>query len=597
MSDFFSNKSVIYKLKLTLSVASQSIANNSTTLNYWFGIVGDGSSAYSLSCGSGTSPFNLTINGQRILNGYAPAFTVRGGQTVGIKGGSITIPHNADGTKSISAAFDFTCGLTGANVPGKLSGTAALTLPAIARATQPAADKKTYTMGEQMTITLAPASSSFTHTLTAYWYNNDPGGSKPVIATKTASKSVKWTVPLTLANALPNSTAGWGTIVCDTYNGSALIGSKQITFAAVIPDSVVPNVYAPAIAEATAELAAKFGAYIQGKSTLSVKNSASGVYNSTLSSVLTTIEGRSYSGANITSGAIQGSGSIEIKTTVTDSRGRKNSKTVTITVLPYEPPTITASDVVRCNSSGVESDDGTNLLASYAYSISELNKKNDKSFKIEWLNGKTWTSIFSDTTDYKKSGSAQSSAAFNVDSTYEVRFTVSDYFSSVSVTKKLGTAFTLINFGADGHSLAVGKVSSNGGRFETALASEFDQNVWAKADMTVSGDLMVGSFGSVTEKLILDLVHPVGSVIHLKSGVDPNKVIGGTWVQKSFQVVASNGTNFVLTTANNAYANGTNVQLFSVTSNSKSSAWQMALVEKTGSSSGRLEVVTWLRTA
>ncbi len=71
---------------------------------------------------------------------------------------------------------------------------------------------------------------------------------------------------------------------------------------------------------------------------------------------------------------------------------------------------------------------------------------------------------------YTKSGSVTSGAVFGVDATTKVRFVAQDYFTSVVVEKEVGPTFTLMNFGADGKSLAIGRLSSNMGTFQNALA-------------------------------------------------------------------------------------------------------------------------------
>lgn len=474
MADFYSNTSVIYRLRLNMTVASQSTANNTSTINYQLNLEANGSSSYAISCSSGVSPFNLTINGQKLLNNYQPAISIRGGQTIGIKAGSITVPHNSDGTKTISFSFSYNYNISGAYAPGALSASSSWALPNIARASGVSINKKDFTIGDTMTITIAPAASGYTHTIWASWYGSETGGQNPTIVSKTSNTSVTWTLPASLADALPNSTSGWGTIFCDTYSGNTCIGTSSATFTVSIPSSVVPTISSLTIGEATANLATKFGAYIQTKSTLSCKVTASGANNSTITSIVTTIEGRSYTGSSFTSGAIQGSGTIPVKTVVTDSRGRTATKTVNATVLAYSSPKITVSNVNRCNSSGTVTEDGTYLLSTYNYSITSLNNKNTKTFKIEWLNGSTWTSLYSNTSSYTgNSTNKSSSGSFSADKTYSIRFTATDYFGSTTVTKTISPSFSIINFGAGGRSMAVGKVSGDAGKLEVALPTDF----------------------------------------------------------------------------------------------------------------------------
>ncbi len=45
----------------------------------------------------------------------------------------------------------------------------------------------------------------------------------------TAVKDETWTPPVTLANQIPSATTGICTIICLTYNGTAFVGSTQVT--------------------------------------------------------------------------------------------------------------------------------------------------------------------------------------------------------------------------------------------------------------------------------------------------------------------------------------------------------------------------------
>jgi hypothetical protein len=90
-------------------------------------------------------------------------------------------------------------------------------------------------MGSSVAITITPASSSFTHTLT-YTFGSLSG----TISTKTTAHDGKnWTPALTMANQLPNATSGTGTLKCTTYSGNTAVGSKSITITLKVPTTVV----------------------------------------------------------------------------------------------------------------------------------------------------------------------------------------------------------------------------------------------------------------------------------------------------------------------------------------------------------------------
>ena len=76
-------------------------------------------------------------------------------------------------------------------------------------------------MGNTVTITTNRTVSNYTHTL-KYTLNGTTG----IIATGVTTSKV-WTVP-DLVALIPNATSGNATITCETYNGTAMVGSKTV---------------------------------------------------------------------------------------------------------------------------------------------------------------------------------------------------------------------------------------------------------------------------------------------------------------------------------------------------------------------------------
>lgn len=429
----------------------------------------------------------ISMMGQRIasLNGYY-SFTYTATQTgvgdfngtlfgeernVSVGGGGTAVvdctdrhsevTHNADGTWPSGKAgkWRFNVPLASHNVPtvGWTAFNIDGEIPTIPRATTPTLSAASVACGSNLTINLPRHASGFTHRISYRIGGKDKG-----TITTNAGTSFVWTVP-NLGSYMPNSTSVWVVLRVETMSGSTVIGYKDIGFTATAPTSWVPTATISSIAEATANLATQFGGYVQGKSTLRVKSAGSGSNGSSISSYVVTIQGRKYNGADITSAAISASGTVPVTLTVTDSRGRKASKTQNVTVLAYSPPQITVSNVARTT------DEAQTATCTYNFNIASVNSKNTKAFYIQYLNGSTWTDIVRMSTDYSKSGSQTTGAVFGVDATTRVRFVAQDYFTSVVVEKEVGPTFTLMNLGAGGKSLAIGMLSSNNGTFETGL--------------------------------------------------------------------------------------------------------------------------------
>lgn len=158
--------------------------------------------------------------------------------SVTIATGTVTVPHNPDGTKTIAAGAITASNTTqtGNVVPNMiLSSGSALVLTTIPRASTITTTAASNLMGTVRTITINRASSSFTHTLTYSF-----GSASGTITTKTSSTSVSWTVPKSLAAEVASGgIQRTGTITCETFNGNTPVGTSTASFTAVIPPSTV----------------------------------------------------------------------------------------------------------------------------------------------------------------------------------------------------------------------------------------------------------------------------------------------------------------------------------------------------------------------
>lgn len=384
--------------------------------------------------------------------------------------------HNADGSwpnGTYCGWWEFKAGVNAYNSPevGWTYFNVDGSIPKIPRATVPTLSANSVNMGSAVTINLPKATSSFTHDI-FYKYSSD--SSYTTLASGVTGISQSWTPPISLASKIPNATSGTWNILVRTKSGDTRIGDKSINITLNVPSNVAPSISSVAVAEATAGIASQFSAFVQGRSKLKLTISAAGNQGSTINSYSVKVDGKTYSGdSNVfTTQVINGSGSIAVKATVTDSRGRTATKTVNVGVSAYSSPSVTTFKAVRCTSAGVESEEGTAVKISFNFAIASMESKNTRSFKIQQLNGNTWTDIHTITDSYSTNSSVIKTGPFSVDSKFSFRAVASDYFTSATVYADVAPSFSLINFGAGGKSLAFGGVSANNGRFESYLPSQ-----------------------------------------------------------------------------------------------------------------------------
>lgn len=469
---------------LSWSISSQSVDKNTSTIAW--SLKGSGSaSGYVMSGG-----FKAVINGTTVYSTSTDTrIQLRNGTEVA--SGTTTITHNSDGTKS----FSYSCeaGVYTYAVSVTASGTGTLTT--IPRASTVSATNTN--MGSASTITITRASSSFTHTLT-YAFGSTTG----TIATKTTSTSVSWTPALTLANQIPKAVSGSCTITCDTYSGSTKVGSKTCTLTLTVPSSVKPTITSLTAARVDGDVPSAWAIYVQSKSkaTLTI-NGAAGVYGSTISSYEISGGGFSSTASSFTTGFLTTSGTITFTAKVTDSRGRvSDAKTVSISVVAYSNPTCSSHLSQRATSGGTVSDDGTYIKGTVSFSYSSCSSKNTvttatyykKSSASSWTNA---SKTFSSGTAFTYGG-----GAISTESSYDVKYTIKDAFTTVTILDTVSTAAVLMDFKAGGKGLAIGKVAEKDNTFEVAMTTNHTKAVQSEHTDIAYWQTRYGSDGAVQGK-------------------------------------------------------------------------------------------------
>ena len=368
-----------------------------------------------------------------------------------VSGSDITIPHRADGKQTIWIQATVDGKLSNYYPYGTISGYVELT--DIPRATTPTVSVSTAEMGESVEITLPRAVNTFTHTL---FY--DFCGTGWTQFASNAGATATLYLPPYLAAYVPNAVSGICKVKCWTYSGSTWIGEKIVDFTVTVPEDVVPSIRDVSISEAVDGIADKFGAFIQNKSQLRVVSSAVGISGSTIELYSVEVLGVSYTGEDITTYTLGKYGDIDVAVTVTDSRGRKASKTIKITVLEYFTPTIVSFDAFRSDELGNEKNDSKNLKCKYHFKIAPCGNKNDKNFSIEYktTESSAWTTLISGST-YAADTSIFKEDVVALEYAYEIRLTVADYFyPPATYVVKLGSEVVPICVYPTGKGLGIG---------------------------------------------------------------------------------------------------------------------------------------------
>lgn len=440
--------------------------------------------------------YTVDVGGVTYSGSWAVDFGAGPGGEVGIGGyfdiasGTATIYHNADGTKTISVSASAN---SGGGLMGNASLSGALALQTVPRATTPTLSSPTIDTGAALTLTLTPASSTFSHRLrwafqpgTVGTAIDDKivgfaggGGSNvgtPEGASADGTSGNYYSVPagtqtptLTVPHAVFAQSTDFATrnvtITIDTYDGATFIGTKTVVVPVTLAASEKPTIAAITDAEATTSpnVSSLIGAYVQGVTTLALAlTSPAGIHGSTIVSREIKVAGQTLTANGTTPAAIAASGTVPITATVTDSRGRVSDVTTkNVTVLAWAPPVFATAPVVkRALSGGTADDNGTYLKVDPAdFSASSLVvasvQKNHIEYRLSYrlYGGSSWTvdgSGWIDPADtpsaIRFTGTALSTfGSASVGSAYEVLIEIRDVLATSALSRVVPKALVLLH--------------------------------------------------------------------------------------------------------------------------------------------------------
>lgn len=463
-----SNASSNRSISFNWSIASQSIANNQTTI-VW-NLVGTGSNTGWVESGN----FQVKIDGNVV---YSSSTRIRLYNGTVVAEGSYTFTHDNNGNKSFSAYIQ--AGIYAVAVNVSASGSWAL--PQIARLASIDSFDKGTDIAQQMTIKYTPKATGFYYKLRLSIPN--------VIAVTTINLGTKATSQQTYNYTFTSSQlntiyAKWSgsseTIqigaVIETYQDSGyatkLGESSEYIRNMVLPASIKPSISAVSLSDATSAYT-DIGAYVQNVSKLRYTITASGIYNSTITNYTITASGTTYANSSSNTGttnAITQSGNLTITITAKDSRNRTASTTRTISVLAYTKPQITKFVVSRNSSNPAQ------IISQMVGSITSLNNKNTHTFTLAYATHgstsfttiQTWNALTLNTTNTK---------ALTESGEYDFRLTATDRYGSVSRTIVVTQAVKLMNFHPTEMGICFGGFSERAG-FESKMKAYFKDDVF-----------------------------------------------------------------------------------------------------------------------
>lgn len=530
MASIYGDYSKNVRLRIDYSVTSQSIENNTSTIRLDLYAEKTAHSGYNK---TGKSYFNMTGRGNTTVNwdwGSSSSQYFLGSSDV-------TVSHNADGTGSTTLNGYWYLATSSSYMPTEVSVSGSITLPTIPRASSIGLSPSSLKLGTELSIAINRASSSFRHAL--YW-QIDSGDWHLIEAY--ATSSYKWTVPKDLANYFTSSTSKTIRIICETYNGDTYIGNSSQTFTANISDDIVPTISSLTLSDPTGN-----SVYIETISSIKAKTVANGAYGSSITNIAVSmiVNGatkKTLYGSEVTFDLnnlnITENTTVTINAIVTDSRGKINIATKTVTVYRYIKPYVMSRNSFRCNANGTRYENGTYLSLYWVYHVSTSVTNNVAKPKVQYRQkgSSEWTTVNLG----NGATSVVGDGAISTDYEYEVQYIIGDnYYSNISITDTIPTGYTTVDYRAGGKGIAFGKVSEKD-EFECNMPADFkksiswnskdtsnvDANDYTKAGMYYLGENCSNLPNSYC-RLIVNGAESSGDIVQMAIAV----TTGRTWIR------------------------------------------------------------------
>lgn len=413
------------KLAMEVVETGYSIENNDSPVLYHLWLERGSTWVYDL---NNETWAEATINGQTVVNKYV-SFDLRNTNRVLLGSGTIRIPHNEDGSKTIT----FWARILNVADQGNInwfSGTLGLAnIPQSSAINSVTATE----LGQPVTIKIDKKVNEFRHQV--WWQVNDSGWIDLGTGHDT---SVQLTVPIDYAARITNSDTGLLDVCVRTFRGDDKIGNDVYKRGVPIkvPASIVPTLEDVTITERTAQLAEfiPVGNFVKDKSVMRVEaNNAAGSHGSTIVSTELTVDSLVVRAATGDFPANK-AGNLEVTAKVTDSRGRSATKSKTIKVWDYYAPKIIG---FLANRTG----NGTNktIIATVAANVSPLVidgiNRNPYTLKIQYSAKKAnrWIDAVNLTNESTERINRQidCGAFYELSKAYNVRLVIQDKLSDL----------------------------------------------------------------------------------------------------------------------------------------------------------------------
>lgn len=410
--------------------------------------------------GNGAKTLWLNVGGIEEHYNIDPAIAPN--QRRSIFGKDYLIPHNADGTKTVTISCEYVLGLGGYDRAKAQFSIKLKDLIKISKGQNVTGD-----IGSPVTLSVERNGSDYLHSAEVVFGN----WKKTVTGYVRFDTSFSWTPPLELCNQIPDTNSGVGSIIYITYQNGREVGKDIKTITLNIPDSVKPTLGSINVTDENPAINKLLGTNIFASTISRLKVgyvNPAGAYGSTISSYSATIVDQPYSSYNEDGviGNVTMVGKAKVKATVTDSRGRTSDpKIVDIEFLDYFLPQI-SFDAKRVGTNGEKIQVTRNIKVAPLPMNGAPRNTMSVSFKVAPFGSKNYvadngpaTATFTSISELVNS-SANLGSDYRSDMSYVIIGTVSDKFTSSEFRVEVATRSVIMSMDQNG--IGIGKIRERG---------------------------------------------------------------------------------------------------------------------------------------
>lgn len=314
--------------------------------------------------------------------------------------------------------------------------------------------------------------------------------------TDVVETSARYAIPVEWLKGMPNSATAKATVTLYTYRDSA--GTQAVPgapdekeFILSVPASVKPSVQQGWATvqpyQNGSNIPESWNEYVQGNSMAQAVFDFSKIqpgYGATVEGCKISYAGKSYPEPYRTP-VLNTAGEAVISCTVTDSRGRTASESVSIAVREYKPPAILNAQVYRSDQNGAENEAGTYLTVQAGLSFSSVNGKNAATLRVRYrlANGSygSWEVL----TPEKQS----IFSGFSSTAAYEVQLQATDTPGNTDTRDvRIATESVALHLREGGKGGGIGRYGERDGWLEVAWDIDAKGEQIVEKNQTVQGD-------------------------------------------------------------------------------------------------------------